>query len=80
MRPLGSPLRHVAEIEPLDTCDRFRRAVAAGEQQEVIDELLQPDDFLEHTPMSRLRVGRRRVLEIDLQLRAHPRQRAAELV
>ena len=56
------------------------RRVDDGDGEQVVDESLHPDRVGEDLPLGCLPVGELRVLEVDLELRADPGERAAQLV
>ncbi len=62
------------------SCHLGGAGVAAGELEEVIDEVLQADRLVEDAALGRGRIGELGPGEIDLELAADPCQRAAQLV
>ena len=70
----------VVEVDELG-CERgLLTGIAAGEQQQVVDERLQAAHLLELAAARRRVVGAARVVGVHLQLGPHPRQRRAQLV
>ena len=69
----------VVEVDR-SSCHLGGAGVAAGELEEVVDEVLQADRLVEHAALGRGRIGELGLGEVDLELGADPRQRAAQLV
>ena len=54
--------------------------VAAGQQEQIVDELLEPDRLVQHAALGAEQVGRSRLGKVELELAADPGQRPPQLV
>ena len=77
----ASEVEHnVVEVDRLRAGDRGRSGVAAGQAQQVVDELLESHGLLQDAAMGREEIGVAGMGEIDLELRPDAGEGAAQLV
>ena len=80
LQPAGFGEHDLVEVDGRTVRGVERRRVGDRDGEQVVDQPLHADGVLEDVALGGLPVGELRVLEVDLELRADPGERAAQLV